>query len=164
MGDRCSIEIWVPRKYAEKAEDILAFSPADLGPHDDRAFVCFYDAEANYALYDERQKLTDAKIPFYGNHSAGGDYEAYVFASNNGTQYQCWQIAQYPVVRLDRYGNVIESDLILAGNYMAVKRMVQKTYECSCPLAWSGHGDPIPDHKRLDAECPVHGQPEERHA
>lgn len=29
--------------------------------------------------------------------------------------------------------------------------------DCSCPQVWAGHGEPRPDPKRVDADCPVHG-------
>ena len=35
---------------------------------------------------------------------------------------------------------------------------VSALVECSCPLVWSGHGEPKPDPKRVDAECPRHGR------
>lgn len=28
---------------------------------------------------------------------------------------------------------------------------------CLCPLVWNGHGNPKPDPKRIDPECPIHG-------
>lgn len=31
---------------------------------------------------------------------------------------------------------------------------------CTCPLVWSGHGEPTPDLKRVDTSCPVHGNNE----
>lgn len=33
--------------------------------------------------------------------------------------------------------------------------------ECCCPLKWGGTSkDPIPDDKRPDPECPLHGKDE----
>ena len=29
---------------------------------------------------------------------------------------------------------------------------------CCCPLVWGGHGEPKPDPKRVDEECPVHAK------
>ena len=30
--------------------------------------------------------------------------------------------------------------------------------ECICPLKWKGHGEPEPDDKRPDDDCPFHGK------
>ena len=40
-------------------------------------------------------------------------------------------------------------DLALVERELAVR-------ECICPLAWSGHGEPKPDPKRMDPDCLAH--------
>ena len=30
-----------------------------------------------------------------------------------------------------------------------------EAFECTCPLKWSGHGEPTRDHRHPDLDCPV---------
>lgn len=45
--------------------------------------------------------------------------------------------------------------------YRSVAGCAEPVPECCCPMVWNGHGDPKPDPRRPDADCPMHGTPVE---
>lgn len=47
---------------------------------------------------------------------------------------------------------------ILAVHKAELAELARIATGCCCPLVWNGHGDPKPDPKRVDPECPVHGE------
>jgi hypothetical protein len=95
MGDRCWIEITITIEdaytlYSIVNNEVLSDPPPDIDTlfhtvnhvPNTRAIDLTED-QANYGWYDQLRELARRDIPFFGSHSAGGEYSASVFASYN---------------------------------------------------------------------------------
>lgn len=77
MGDRCYVSFRVHKDDVDKAI-AHGFEPDEEG----RCEV----EEANYGLTQKREQLAAAGVRFYGYHSAGGEYPAFVYYAVDGVQ------------------------------------------------------------------------------
>ena len=94
MGDRCYLTMTLFRRdlpsllthlgRGEAAESGNVENEfAEIEPQVPEGVVSITEYEANYAWYTELETFAGEGYIFYGSHSAGGDYEAGLFAGCN---------------------------------------------------------------------------------
>ena len=113
MGDRCWMEVTVPREdQHDKVEALELFEQEHQGT--------FSAGEVNYGGDKELRALVAAGIEFYGYHGAGDNYPEEVFASDPSEEHG-WVAAQgdgeEPRVRI-RADGFDQGDLDTAKRYL----------------------------------------------
>jgi len=110
MGDSCWMHMTFRRSDLRKITDIL-------GPFDQTSDLDGYVEgeinEINYGGLRERQEMAEAGIPFYGQHSAGGEYGEHGFVSFGGELVDVEIFGGTPVIIVN------ESDLTCLENVTA---------------------------------------------
>ena len=125
MGDRCNLELTLRRTDLDRVNEVLNEPAGNKWWDEERSMsaegivelVCL---EANWALFDEREQLAQAGIPFFGHHGEGDDYAGCLFASLDGEQIE---------VYTDRDGLIcvqINEDMRLITNLGYVRAYLEK--------------------------------------
>jgi len=122
MGDRCYLEITFRKEDREKVIEHLDQFDEEDDKNNNTITAIIY--ESNYSQHDDRQKLAQDKIAFYGGHGSGGNYPEGVFAAYNGEHIDTQAIDGFPGVRVREEG-VDQGDVELAKKYYKVVKKVQ---------------------------------------
>jgi hypothetical protein len=83
MGDRCYLEMTIAAIDLTKFRKIVGEANHKI----ENGIASITDEEANYAWYDELNKLAKENIPFYGWNGEGGDYGEGSFCGVGGKYY-----------------------------------------------------------------------------
>jgi hypothetical protein len=145
MGDRCSLHITVRRADRDIVTAVMGAMELEL---ESVQTLDLYDPELNYGGYSLREELAQLRVPFYGNHDAGGDYGPCAFCSTGNLGHEEWPVdfEGRLVVALDDTGQVEACDLERARGFVWDQAMAVAVVQGSVPLEPVA---PIPPHRQL---------------
>jgi len=127
MGDRCWVSMTFRKEDQKKFEEEFYFETLD----EDNGVLDGQEFEVNYGGYDERERLSEVGLTFYGHHGAGGDYGECAFACYKGKQIEI--NADYdgnPVATVLPDGSIPQSEKKSAIKYWNIyKQAMRYIYE-----------------------------------
>lgn len=146
MGDRCFLTMTLRK---EDLESLLTFLgtpiPEERTQNIEHEFnecedvlpgvVRITEYEANYAWYSELEAFGQAGYVFYGSHTAGGEYEAGLFAAHDGdvVWVDSTDHSSKPVIAVYPYGLVPGATFNSIVNYYRVFRRAYTELHADVP-------------------------------
>ena len=82
--------------------------------------------EAPYSLFDQRLKLSELGVHFYGHHAAGGEYTSHCFVSWKGVMTDVMCVDSEPVARMLPDRNMAQIDMSRCHRYYHDLRRVKE--------------------------------------
>jgi len=82
MGDRCYLNMTFRRTDEERVRQALDTTCGWTDRTVTGDLIEIVEFEANYAWFDERERMARAGIAFFGQHGPGGEYGSYQFVSD----------------------------------------------------------------------------------
>ena len=115
MGDCCWLSMRVLPSQKKRWIEEFDFTDEEFNIED--GYLTLETHDANYAWGDMRNEAAKAGLVFSGEHSTGGDYDAYAFCAVGGKEYVVSTSAHAGVSVPCPKGGPLEKDLALVAEY-----------------------------------------------